>query len=1215
MPLVRVEVRNEYALGAPDLYRAVDKEDPKEILDGVAVAGLVGVLRQLGDLAEFSAEVFHGLQEEVMRTSSRSRKLMARVQRIEASVSPLEKAVLAQRSHLHFAYTAGSNWRTRIRCEQNHFVCSDVPQFIMNSYEDSRAPPRLHLLDRFDPGGPGSCLKRYSDPTFFNRASMASMASGEANNQKISKDKKGRKIKKRRSWPRSGEVSRDASLSYNSGRMRFTELNIGGRMSTSQTASTYDATLQSDSGEQSNRDMRNGSGYVERDFRPSYSVQSEEQVSRESLSSPGKRHDNDFLDYNFLEEKSTEAYDDIQINLSQEQAGHSSSSVTWDEKRESVAPATKESDNDGMIEEEDENRHLELFSPNLDPERLVDNAVDFGTVDKRDLQTCDQAVTTLDSGDVHLDDIESETDHFMDALNTIESECETDLDCRKNQEVEHYSKLEDKGVDDGLCELIRPNLEYQSSTSESNVLANSSLINGGCGHNLISVSSKSPYATSCSIDGVAAKDEVNSISPLDKALQSSQRTEESSTPASPHSVDSHESGKIEKDDFHFVYSLGKPLQSSQRTEESVTPGSLHSVDSREIAKIEKDEFLSTYPLGKPLKSSERTEDSLAPCSQHSVDSLENHNIYAANNVQSVSCTISSNFRDDRQGVPSTDSQKHAPEISNETSVAFWTNGSLLGLQPSKPPDCSVLNAIPQNPIYRKDGSSSSIQHLIHSDKDAGKPDQTESLKNMEEDPDMDGSTCHEYEESVSTFRKPSWKISLADLDIKLGKLGNSLYQNNASSARSSITASGNLPPANPASRPALEHQGNSSSSRMFELSNKLLSTGSNKKLLPGGDSNSYPGGYQNANAFEQKNCQSVGYRTFSGRSKDLFGAESPRISPASSPPLGHMKISFEPIDGFETSKLKLKFPNGNTNSESSSDIFPSFQLIPEVSIARHNVGSDSDTDTFYRSSPSLSDDCHSYQSESNSEQWEANEAPTSKDRDLYDALRRISLTESVSTVPDNGRTTHEGIHENCGLQLPFVENGVQKSESCRSFDLQSLDTINHSLRKELRNGTNAKDIVQPRLVPTPAPPPLPPVQWRGMIPRLDGLDDQCDTMPEGSYYAFDLMHSASTISQPKPAPFSEDQIDSTNMQKTKCSSRKSNGQRETNQGKTIDEKEDFLHQIRTKSFNLRPIATAKPTVPSGASANVQVTAILEKANAIRQAVSSDAEDDENWSDT
>jgi len=53
MPLVRFEVKNEYGLGDPELYRAeAKKEAPRAILDGVAVAGLVGILRQLGDLAE-----------------------------------------------------------------------------------------------------------------------------------------------------------------------------------------------------------------------------------------------------------------------------------------------------------------------------------------------------------------------------------------------------------------------------------------------------------------------------------------------------------------------------------------------------------------------------------------------------------------------------------------------------------------------------------------------------------------------------------------------------------------------------------------------------------------------------------------------------------------------------------------------------------------------------------------------------------------------------------------------------------------------------------------------------------------------------------------------------------------------------------------------------------------------------------------------------------
>lgn len=55
----------------------------------------------------FAAEVFHGLQEQVTTTASRSHKLMVRIQHIEAALPPLEKAVLAQTSHIHFAYTAG----------------------------------------------------------------------------------------------------------------------------------------------------------------------------------------------------------------------------------------------------------------------------------------------------------------------------------------------------------------------------------------------------------------------------------------------------------------------------------------------------------------------------------------------------------------------------------------------------------------------------------------------------------------------------------------------------------------------------------------------------------------------------------------------------------------------------------------------------------------------------------------------------------------------------------------------------------------------------------------------------------------------------------------------------------------------------------------------------------------------------------------------------
>lgn len=52
MPLSKYLIRNEYSLADPELYRAADKDDPEALLEAVAMAGLVGLLRQLGDLAE-----------------------------------------------------------------------------------------------------------------------------------------------------------------------------------------------------------------------------------------------------------------------------------------------------------------------------------------------------------------------------------------------------------------------------------------------------------------------------------------------------------------------------------------------------------------------------------------------------------------------------------------------------------------------------------------------------------------------------------------------------------------------------------------------------------------------------------------------------------------------------------------------------------------------------------------------------------------------------------------------------------------------------------------------------------------------------------------------------------------------------------------------------------------------------------------------------------
>ncbi|CAA3010109.1 SCAR2 isoform X1 [Olea europaea subsp. europaea] len=63
--MIRQEKRNEYNLADTEVCRAVDKDDPEALLEGIAMVDLVGILHQLDDLAEFAAEIFHDLHEEL----------------------------------------------------------------------------------------------------------------------------------------------------------------------------------------------------------------------------------------------------------------------------------------------------------------------------------------------------------------------------------------------------------------------------------------------------------------------------------------------------------------------------------------------------------------------------------------------------------------------------------------------------------------------------------------------------------------------------------------------------------------------------------------------------------------------------------------------------------------------------------------------------------------------------------------------------------------------------------------------------------------------------------------------------------------------------------------------------------------------------------------------------------------------------------------------
>ncbi|XP_062214170.1 SCAR-like protein 1 isoform X2 [Phragmites australis] len=194
--MIRYQIRNEYGLSDPELYSAPGEEDdPEALLEGVAMAGLAGVLRQLGDLAEFAAEIFHDLHEDVMATASRGHGLMLRLQQLEAEFPAVEKAIISQTDHSNYPHDDGVEWHANLTLKQNMITQGDMPRFILDSYEECRGPPHLFTLDKFDVSGAGTSLKRYSDPSFFKTEHASNMIETD-----VVIEKKPRRIKKAMRW-------------------------------------------------------------------------------------------------------------------------------------------------------------------------------------------------------------------------------------------------------------------------------------------------------------------------------------------------------------------------------------------------------------------------------------------------------------------------------------------------------------------------------------------------------------------------------------------------------------------------------------------------------------------------------------------------------------------------------------------------------------------------------------------------------------------------------------------------------------------------------------------------------------------------------------------------------------------------------------------------------------------------------------------------------
>lgn len=449
MPLVRFEVRNEVGLGDPGLYgggaaaaaaatAAAGEEEPKALLEGVAVAGLVGILRQLGDLAEFAADVFHDLHEQVIATSARGRKVLTRVQNIEAALPSLEKAVKNQKSHIHFAYVPGSDWHTQLQNEQNHLLATDLPRFMMDSYEECRDPPRLYLLDKFDNAGAGACVKRYSDPSYFKKAWDTMRADKNAN---VQREKRSQKIKRKGSrlrepyhgqaMPRhrGTEFQRSLTAGQLVNRQFASPSNDG--QGISEHKSTPDARSNPDNmSRSSSLSSKTQLSSVEQAIDTKPSAVSHENGHGKSLDT--KLHKPGGLPSPVLLNSTT--VDDHSDHLKQGSPPDGmvarSPYVKWDEKTAIIMSTSSIYCDDVVMDEVEDAEPTCISSVQKETDHKV-----MDTLHQQDALLKKTKSLLVPSVLNHHDDIPGEADNYMDALNTLESETETESEFQTKNRV------------------------------------------------------------------------------------------------------------------------------------------------------------------------------------------------------------------------------------------------------------------------------------------------------------------------------------------------------------------------------------------------------------------------------------------------------------------------------------------------------------------------------------------------------------------------------------------------------------------------------------------------------------------------------------------------------------------------------------------------------------------------------------------------------------
>ncbi|OVA12687.1 WH2 domain [Macleaya cordata] len=326
-------------------------------------------------------------------------------------------------------HCCGIDWHPNLRIDQNLIARGDLPRSVMDSYEECRGPPRLFLLDKFDIGGVGACLKRYSDPSFF-KAELTSSASTKAESQR---EKKARKIRRKGSqWK-----IRDTPEGFAKSHAKLHQLFSEERIQTDINVPINHVKLKK---RQLNRflfDSTSGRSYMER----------------------------------FLETRSPEHVLGTQSSVDQ-LVMRDRYLVPRPSRHEKILEICVEDLAEDVIEEASFEK-LPVPTSDIELEKVPSNF--YKVEGKKEEMVVGESKTEGSADGYRSDDVISEMENYMDALTTMESELETDTECRPKNE-RGYFHIERKRMDSNRSEELQ---ELQGRFSDSHSIGNSSASDDG----------------------------------------------------------------------------------------------------------------------------------------------------------------------------------------------------------------------------------------------------------------------------------------------------------------------------------------------------------------------------------------------------------------------------------------------------------------------------------------------------------------------------------------------------------------------------------------------------------------------------------------------------------------------------------------------------------------------------------------------------------------